>query len=145
VEWFGIILEDSGRGDGGMRKTREKKAHNGKLDAGDARFAQFRVVVDGQVKTLTELGIVSIDLTSNRTAFQFSDGSSIDGVASFTRSDGSKGIAADATLASDAKGGTVTRLTNGSTTVTTAKDASGKITAVTSKVTSAFLDWRTAA
>jgi hypothetical protein len=38
VEWFGIILEDSGRGDGGMRKTREKKAHNGKLDAGDARL-----------------------------------------------------------------------------------------------------------
>ncbi|MEI6398222.1 MAG: hypothetical protein WCO71_05580, partial [Pseudomonadota bacterium] len=86
--------------------------HNGKLDAGDARFAQFRVVVAGpdnnnQVKTLSQLGIVSIDLTSNRTAFQFSDGSSIDGVASFTRTDGSKGIAADATLASDAEGGSI--------------------------------------
>ncbi|MEI6398221.1 MAG: hypothetical protein WCO71_05575, partial [Pseudomonadota bacterium] len=67
----------------------------------------------------------------------------------------SKGIAADATLASDAEGGSIAiasevgtgsreaiasnknpmRVTNGSTTITTAKDASGKITAVTTITT----------
>ena len=51
-----------------------------------------------------ELGIESIDLTSNRTAFTFSDGSSIDGVASFTYTNGTKGPAADATPVSDTKG-----------------------------------------
>jgi hypothetical protein len=45
--------------------------HNGKLDAGDARFSEFRVWQDanqngrtdpGELKTLAELGIASIDL-----------------------------------------------------------------------------------
>jgi hypothetical protein len=78
--------------------------HNGRLDAGDARFPDFRVVVDGQVKTLAELGIVSIDLVADGAPRRYADGSSIEGRSSFTRADGSTGTAADASFVSDANG-----------------------------------------
>jgi hypothetical protein len=115
---------------------------NGRLDAGDARFGQFRVVVNGVVKTLGELGIVSVDLNSDRVGYVLSDGSSIDGEARFTRADGSTGTVADVTLAYDAAGGTVTRtsVTNADLSVTrttTARDETGKVLAVTVKTTSA--------
>ena len=78
--------------------------HNGRLDAGDARFADFRVVVDGQVKTLAELGIVSIDLVADGAPRRYADGSTIEGRSTFTRADGSTGTAADASFVSDANG-----------------------------------------
>ncbi len=78
--------------------------HNGKLDAGDARFADFRVVVDGQAKTLAELGIVSIDLVTDGAPRRYADGSTIEGRSSFTHADGSTGTAADASFVSDADG-----------------------------------------
>ena len=78
--------------------------HNGKLDAGDARFADFRVVVDGQAKTLAELGIVSIDLVTDGAPRRYADGSTIEGRSSFTRADGSTVTAADASFVSDADG-----------------------------------------
>lgn len=63
--------------------------HNGKLDAGDSRFADFKVVVteaDGtqQLKSLADLGITSIDLISNNQATEQPDGSKISGTAAFS-------------------------------------------------------------
>lgn len=40
--------------------------HNGKLDAGDARWSEFKVLVDGAMRTLASLNIVSIDLIAQR-------------------------------------------------------------------------------
>ncbi len=82
---------------------------NGKLDAGDARFADFRVLVteaDGtqQLKSLSDLGITSIDLISNNQEIVQSDGSTIRGTATFQKVDGSTGTAADVALAFDVNG-----------------------------------------
>ena len=54
--------------------------HDGKLDAGDAAFAQFKLMVthaDGttSVETLAQAGITSIDLTANSVTQDFADGS----------------------------------------------------------------------
>ena len=100
--------------------------HDGKLDAGDSKFAEFKVMVtesDGthQLETLTQLGITSIDLTSNKQAIHLPDGSSISGETTFTRADGTTGTAADATLAYEGKGFNVRQTTahsaDGSTTL----------------------------
>ncbi|HKT15005.1 MAG TPA: VCBS domain-containing protein, partial [Allosphingosinicella sp.] len=84
--------------------------HDGKLDAADADFAKFGVWQDangngvtdpGEFKSLSESGIVSIDLTSNGKSYVAADGSVIvDGETTFTRSDQSQGIVADAGLMS---------------------------------------------
>ena len=73
--------------------------HDGKLDAGDADFAQFKLMVtnaDGttSVETLAQAGMTSIDLTANSVAQNFADGSSIDGETTFTKANGSTGTAA---------------------------------------------------
>ena len=82
--------------------------HDGKLDPGDALWKQFRVWDDvngngvsdpGEVKTLDQLGITSIDLNPVGPAQHFADGSVINGLTTFTRSDGTTGVAADTTLA----------------------------------------------
>jgi len=84
--------------------------HNGMLDADDARWADFRVWQDangdgvsqpGEMKTLSDLGITSIDLTPTGAAQQMSDGSVIQGVSTFTRVDGTTGLAGDVALAFD--------------------------------------------
>lgn len=41
--------------------------HNGKLDAGDGRWSEFKVMVDGGMKSLDTMGIASIDLTPKGT------------------------------------------------------------------------------
>lgn len=100
--------------------------HNGKLDAGDANFAKFKVLVtnaDGTqtLKSLTELGIASINLVENAASIVLPDGSSIDGTTTYTRTDGSTGTAATVSLASDAQGykltQAVTNNVDGSTTI----------------------------
>src|SRR5439155_960303 len=73
--------------------------HNGKLDSGDADWSQFKVLVtnpDGttQLETLAQLGIASINLTSNNQKIVLPDGSSIQGETTYTRTDGSTGLAA---------------------------------------------------
>ncbi|KAA5595071.1 hypothetical protein, partial [Blastochloris sulfoviridis] len=102
--------------------------HDGTLDADDANFTKFKVLVtnaDGTqtLKTLAELGIASIDLNENAASVTLPDGSSIDGTTTFTRTDGSTGEAATVTLATDAQGykieRTVTRCADGSTTIDT--------------------------
>ncbi|MBB3444229.1 hypothetical protein [Rhizobium sp. BK379] len=74
---------------------------NGKLDAGDARWSEFRVEVNGQLVTLSSLGITSIDLTPTGSGQTFSDGSAITGTTTFTRADGTTGAVGDAVLATD--------------------------------------------
>ena len=102
--------------------------HDGKLDAGDAGFASFKLTVtnaDGttSVETLAQAGITSINLVPADTNVQQVDGSVQTGQAAYTRTDGSTGIAADVTLSYDANGyvtkQTVTHNADGSTTVDT--------------------------
>lgn len=78
--------------------------HNGKLDAGDARWGEFKVMVDGVMKTLGELGIASIDLTPKGSGQNFTDGSSIKGTSQYTRTDGTTGTVGDAVLVSESNG-----------------------------------------
>jgi hypothetical protein len=83
--------------------------HDGKLDAGDAHWSDFKVMVtnaDGttQLETLAQLNITSIDLTSNRQAISLPDGSSIDGETTFTRTDGTTGAAPIASSSWNAAG-----------------------------------------
>jgi YD repeat-containing protein len=75
--------------------------HDGKLDAGDARWKDFRMLVDGKTETLDQLGIASIDLNPQGDTTWFSDGSSINGTSIFTRTDGSTGLAGDASFRYD--------------------------------------------
>jgi hypothetical protein len=81
---------------------------NGALDPGDLLWDDFRVWQDanqdgisqaGEVKTLGQLGITSIGLTPSGPTQQLADGSLIQGVATYTRVDGTTGLAADAALA----------------------------------------------
>ncbi len=120
---------------------------NGLLDAGDAQWTSFKVMVtnaDGTItaRTLSQLGIQSIDLRVDQTKIVYDDGSSIDGQTTFTRTDGSKGTAATATLTYDQDGYQVTEATStdgaGNRTVTTrahAKD--GTLKSETSRTVSA--------
>ena len=83
--------------------------HDGLLDAKDAQFAKFGVWQDansngvndaGEFKSLAEMGITSIDLTSDGKAYVAADGDvTVHGETSFTWSDGSTGVAADASFA----------------------------------------------
>ncbi|MCP4318003.1 MAG: hemolysin, partial [Hyphomicrobiales bacterium] len=82
---------------------------DGVLDASDDEFANFKLMVtndDGSTtsKTLTELGIASIDLTADTTHIELADGSVITGQTTFTRSDGTTGTVGDMLLAAEAQG-----------------------------------------
>ena len=101
--------------------------HDGKLDAGDADFAQFKLMVthaDGttSVETLAQAGITSIDLEANSVTRSYADGSSIDGETTYTKTDGSTGTAASVTLEQVAAGTVletplITKNPDGSTTI----------------------------
>ncbi len=83
--------------------------HNGKLDAGDANFAAFKLMVanaDGTttLQTLAQAGIASIKLTSDAAKTVLPDGSSIDGQTTFTRTNGPTGAAAAVSFAYDPNG-----------------------------------------
>jgi len=76
--------------------------HNGKLDAGDARWSEFKVAVGDQLVSLASLGIASIDLTPSGSGQRFEDGSSIGGTTTYTKSGGGTGFVGNAVLMSDA-------------------------------------------
>jgi hypothetical protein len=83
--------------------------HDGKLNAGDLHWDDFRIMVtnaDGttSLKTLAELGIALIELTSDNKGATLEDGSRIIGQAAFTRTDGTTGQAADVLLLSESQG-----------------------------------------
>lgn len=119
---------------------------DGVLDASDARFADFKVLVtnaDGSTtaKTLTELGITSINLTADTTRIELPDGSMITGQTSFTRSNGSTGTVANATLVAEAQGYRVEQdestLAGGDRqVVSTAYTATGDVAYVITSITS---------
>ena len=88
--------------------------HNGTLDANDARWNDFAIWQDangdgvsqpGEVKTLGQRGIASIDLTPAGPARTLGDGSVIGGVSNYTRTDGTTGVAGDVSLAFDPSSG----------------------------------------
>jgi hypothetical protein len=83
---------------------------DGALDAGDARWTEFRVWHDAngdglsapaELTTLDALGIASIDLHPSGPSVDFPDGSAVTGLAPYTRTDGSHGLAGDVALAFD--------------------------------------------
>jgi Ca2+-binding RTX toxin-like protein len=80
--------------------------NNGALDAGDAKWLQFGVWQDsnsngvqeaGEFKSLTDMGISAIGLTSDG-QFQVINGQTVHGLASAIRTDGSTLAVADVTL-----------------------------------------------
>src|SRR5262249_3144135 len=100
--------------------------NNGSLDAGDAQFSSFKILVtnaDGTttLETLAQAGITSINLIPDASRIVLPDGSVIDGQATFTRSDGTTGTAGTVTLSAELAGHilnqTVTHNGDGSTTV----------------------------
>ncbi|WP_137929665.1 beta strand repeat-containing protein [Mesorhizobium comanense] len=95
--------------------------HDGKLDAGDADWSEFKVEVNGQMVSLASLGITSIDLTPTGSGQTFNDGSAISGTTTYTKSDGTTGQVGDAVLASDSNGYLIhqTQTTNADSSVTT--------------------------
>ena len=121
--------------------------HDGSLDAGDAAFGEFKLMVtnaDGttSVETLAQAGISSIDLTASTVNQSFADGSSIDGETTFTRTDGSTGTVAAVTYAADSQGYAVQNTTtvgaDGTTTIDNrALNADGSLNNDTSSATSA--------
>ena len=78
--------------------------HDGVLNSSDSTWNDFRILVtnaDGTttLETLAQAGVTSIDLTANSYKQAFTDGSSIDGETTFTRSNGTVGTAATVTFA----------------------------------------------
>jgi len=81
--------------------------HNNLLDSGDAQWSKFKVwedknhdgqVDEGELKTLDEMGIVSINLTSDNNPQDPAPGVHEYGRGSYTKGDGSQGVFADASL-----------------------------------------------
>ena len=86
--------------------------YNGKLDAGDAHYADFKILVtnaDGTttLKTLAQAGVSSVNLIHDATTQKLPDGYNIDGQTTFTKTDGSTGTAAAVSFAYDAQGNPV--------------------------------------
>ena len=103
--------------------------HDGVLNASDSSWNSFRILVtnaDGTttLETLAQAGVTSINLTPNTYTQAFTDGSSIDGETTFTRSNGTTGTAATVTFAYDKASETVqqtvTHNGDGSTTLVNA-------------------------
>jgi hypothetical protein len=83
--------------------------HDGKLDASDADWNDFGVLVTNAngtttFETLAQLGITSINLNTDNADIVLSDGSKIVGETTYTTASGTTGTAADASLAFDPNG-----------------------------------------
>ena len=101
--------------------------YGAQLDASDADFTMFAVwndansngVVDpGELKSLAEAGIVSINLVSDGHSYITANGEvSVAGATTFTRADGSTGTAADAAFASSRTTADVARVAANSNSV----------------------------
>jgi hypothetical protein len=78
--------------------------HDGKLDAGDAQFSQFGVIVGGHLVSLTDVGIASINLTSNGQSYSAANGQVVvQGSGTFNYANGATGALADAAFTTGAK------------------------------------------
>ena len=106
--------------------------NNNKLDAGDARWGEFKVSLNGNLYSMASQSLASIDLIATGSGQRFEDGSAITGTAKFTRTSGATGAVGDATLAAEADSHIVARTTaaNGDgsrTTTTTGSDKDGSL------------------
>jgi len=97
-------------GNGYAAMALEDTNHDGKLTAADAHFKDLRVWVDanhdgktdaGELKTLADLGIVSLDLHA-QTSTATDNGNLIGLVSSYTTSDGAQHAMADVWFAKEA-------------------------------------------
>jgi hypothetical protein len=87
---------------------------DGKLDAGDAQFSHFGAIVNGHFESLHQLGIASIDLTSDNVHSQAANGEvQIAGMGAFTYANGSTGALADAAFATQQVAAAVSDALNG--------------------------------
>jgi hypothetical protein len=84
--------------------------HNNQLDPGDARWGEFRVWKDanqdgttdpGELFTLAALGIAAINLVPTAGPGVLADGSAINGLATYARTNGTTGFTGDVSLAMD--------------------------------------------
>ena len=113
TELFGVatLRPDGTRaGNGYAAMALEDSNHDGKLSAADASFKDLRVWVDanhngvsdaGELKTLAELGIVSLDLHA-QTGTAKDNGNLIGLVSSYTTTDGAQHEMADVWFAREA-------------------------------------------
>ncbi|MCE8420011.1 hypothetical protein LZ190_15085, partial [Rhodovulum sulfidophilum] len=94
--------------------------NDGVFDSNDARFSEFRVWRDanqngetdaGELQTLSNAGIQSINLASDQQAYQL-NGNNVRGETTYSRTDGTSAIAADVALTFDPFGILVTDTTN---------------------------------
>ncbi|MDE3238078.1 MAG: matrixin family metalloprotease [Paracoccaceae bacterium] len=122
--------------------------HDGKLDAGDADFGLFKLLVtnaDGttSVETLAQAGITSINLTENDNTQTLSDGTVIGGETTYTKSGGGTGTVATVQFATGSAEYAVTttttkNATTGAVTVDNkALNSAGSLTTETTSTTSA--------
>jgi hypothetical protein len=122
--------------------------HDGQLDAGDADFSMFKLLVtnaDGttSVETLTQAGITSINLTENDNSQTLSDGTVIGGETTYATSTGGTGTVATVTFAASStehavETTTTTNPTTGAVTVDNkALNSDGSLASETISTTSA--------
>jgi Ca2+-binding RTX toxin-like protein len=90
--------------------SQEDTNADGKVDALDANFANLRIWRDldqdgisdeGELFTLSELGIVSLSVASNTANQNLGNGNTLTGTSSFTRTDGSTGNMGELVLAEE--------------------------------------------
>ena len=83
---------------------------DGRLSSGDERWSDFRIWQDansdgmsqaGEVRSLADRGVASIDLTPSGPIQILPDGSRIQGTSAYTRLDGTTGLAGDVAFATD--------------------------------------------
>ena len=105
---------------------------DGKLNAADADFAKFKVMVtnaDGSqtAKTLAQLNITEINLKTDATLISFADGSQVTGQTTFTMGGVVKTAAAVTLVAeSEAEGHKLETPVDGATRVYGVKDGAGR-------------------
>ncbi|HET9428479.1 MAG TPA: hypothetical protein VFO69_08995, partial [Allosphingosinicella sp.] len=108
-----IVFGTGGQTDLEGLAARHDSNGDGQLTEADAEYASFGVWQDantngvsepGELRSLSELGIVSIDLTGTGQPYLAADGDVlVSGESSFTRSDGSTGLVADVSFTTSAR------------------------------------------
>jgi hypothetical protein len=78
--------------------------HDGKIDSGDSQWAHFGAIVNGQFESLTQLGVASINLTSDGHPYTAANGEvQVAGTGVFTYTNGTTGALADAAFTTQVK------------------------------------------
>ena len=113
-ELFGIdtVMSNGQKAASGLAALADLDSnHDGVFSSGDAQYANVQVWRDldqdgiseaGELQTLAQAGIASINLTSTASSINFGNGNTQSATATFTRTDGSTGTAANLNLAANA-------------------------------------------